>query len=625
MIMMKSNIKRFIIKSFFLIFLIYSMPAFALHSTYTRPLLSAIYYARNELLKAGWHQETTQAIITVNGAWFTFLKETHENDFYKQINLLKQLGHSAIINRFLRQHPETAGLLALSDDPIQLIKILRKTYCYNILTSFYAIYTTVIEVQLLTQALEKHRDLMCHLAKRGILGIETIFIFPRQTKGAKEYDAWLERVFSKYLQHSDEQLAEIIAFLIENGQNIRQRLNKDPHFYNDFRKKLWPALMRVVDHFGAFEWLANDPYIWDLLALKEGELLLNKWGLGPISLLFGEGSYPLEMRPIIIQMLLQGDDNTVEALFRYKDEPLFRQLMYRPLSTRTQTALANQLVKVCPNYPEQVCPDLPHHLRYFSSITDNAALAEEVGVLSDGPITWIPFHGSYYAFKKMSEGREVTTEDIINMGLDALIFIPSALFAKPFSQAVQPLGKELILNIGVIGLEGLTFTPYPYHLVKPLGKFAIRTGNRTSKILNQHYQGTSQTVAIEQGTKIILPSTTRQVAAVMKQNQHILNSSRQKLKKQISYEVTEPILFLHEKAGHRGRYAMRVVDFEAKIFIRHDAKVVMTPTRCAVDQFFQETAERALSTPTTRFNKRKVSAWQQNISAWWLINAAVAP
>jgi hypothetical protein len=373
-----------------------------------QPILAVDDYVLNELLKAGWRIDTAINVVAINSTWFTTLKQEHEDDFHYQIKLLKQLSHSAYVSDFLRRYPETAGLLAISDNPSLLVKTLNKPDCYNALTRFYALHSSPTDIQLLTVALDKHRDIMCDIAERGILGSEMVFIFPRHSKGATEYDAWLEDIFSKYLWHStDAQLAEIIGFLIERGQDIRQRLNNDSEFYNRFRRELWPAFMRVVHNNGAFDWLVNDPHIWDLLAIDKGEALLEKWGLAPVGLLFGEDSYPTDMQPIVIDILLEGDDDTVDALYKYKDELQFRELMRRGFSASTQAALASKLATLCPNYPEQGCPDLPQHLRYFVSITDNAALAEEIGPAPSGLVTWLPFYGSYYAGKKMLQGREI--------------------------------------------------------------------------------------------------------------------------------------------------------------------------------------------------------------------------
>lgn len=600
----------------------YSPLASAASPDDTAFLESTADYALSELLKAGWRENAAKAVVELNKKWFTVLKQEHENDFHHQIKLLKQLNSSAIVSQFLYQHPETAGLLALTDNPTELVKTLNKPDCYNALTSFYALHPTPTEVEQLTRALQTHQETMCRLAGRGMVGSETVFMFPRNTPGAKEYDAWLEQVLCKYNQRTSEQLAEIVAFLIEQGQHIRHRLDKTREFYKNFRKNLWPALMRVVDNNGAFELLANDPHIWDLLALKEGEFLLNKWGLGPINLLFGENSYPADMQPIIIQILLQGDDNTVEALLKYQDEPLFRDLMRRQLSASTQAALANQLANMCPDYPLEACPDLPHHLRYFASLSDNSALAEEVGPPPTGPATWLPFHGSYYAIKKMTQGRELSNEDMLKLGLDALVFVPAFVFAGAFSGAAQPLiGDEIIVNLGIIGLD---LTPHTYHLVKPLGKFVILAGNQTSKILiPQADQKMTQEVVILQGQKIIIPGASTQVAAVIKQNQRQLIQIGQQQTEQNSYEVTKPIIFVKEKAGLRGRNTMRLVEFETKVFMRYDTQIVMNPTRGLGHQFFTQTTEIALSEPPMTRQHAKPSAWQQNISAWWLLNATV--
>ena len=586
------------------------MPVLAVRAT--QPPISAVDdYVLNELLKAGWRKEAAIAVVAVNSAWFTILKQEHEEDFYYQIKLLKQLNHSAYVSDFLHRHPETAGLLAISDNPSLLVKTLNKPDCYNALTHFYALHNSPTDIQLLTEALEQHREIMCDIAERGILGGEMVFIFSRHSKGAKEYDAWLEDIFSKYLWHSsNDQLAEIMGFLLERGPDIRQRLNHEPEFYNRFRRELWPAFMRVVHDNGAFDRLVNDPHIWDLLAIDKGEELLEKWGLAPVGLLFGEGCYPAEMQPTIIDILLEGDDNTVDALYKYKDELQFRELMQRGLSMGTLAALASKLATLCPNYPEQGCPDLPQHLRYFVSITDNAALAEEIGPPPSGPVTWLPFYGSYYTVKKMMQGRELTGGDALSVGFDALAIIPITVVAGKIS--------------------------------KPLGKTIQKFGD-TSKTVSQKLDRKKPSqFELKQGQKTKLLQKSDSLSVLMQKNQQI----GKQFNNLISYDVTKFIRFLHQKAGRRGRNTMRFLGLEARVFMRQDAKVVMNPSQGLSGYFFKETSKRALSdvigeragyTVTVlevapkalemsrrsarllAKSKKKVTAWQQNISAWWLM------
>lgn len=543
--------------------------------------LSAADEARNEFLKAGWSMDVANAVVTVNKNWFNILKKEHTYDFYQQINLLKKLNQSTIVISFLRQHPETAGLFALSDQPRTLVKILKKPACYHVLTRLFALHATHSAIHKLIEALEHHRDLICTLGQRGIFQSETVFIFPRNTKGAIEYDAWLERVFDKYLRHSDEQLSDIVMFITQNGQNIRKRLNHKPDFYQNFRKKLWPSLERVVYHHGTFAELAHLPEIWNILAHQGGEALLKKWGVSrPLHILLSKG----HLQTFMIQTLLECDANTLEAFLNYQDEPLFRHLMQRRLSAATWAALSQQLLQICPNYPEQTCPTLPYHLRYFSSISHNTALAQEMGVLPDGAIAWIPFHSSYYAITKITEGRDLTGEDILNMGLDMLTLVPSFLFAKPFSGFAYPLKNGVVFNISTIGLS---FTPYRYHLVKPFSKFVILTGRHTSKILIQE--------SIKSSQKQPLNMTTV--------HQNVILSK-------IKYHIP---------------YTIKLLKFETDVFMRQDETVVMLPSNGLSRHFFRETVIKALSAPNTPLKKTKISAWQQNISAWWLMNAAMPP
>ncbi len=325
------------------------------------------------------------------------------------------------------------------------------------------------------------------------------------------------------------------------------------------------------------------------------------------------------MQPIIISMLLQGDDNTVEALFRYQNEPLFRELIRRPLSVITQAALANKLLNLCPNYPEQACPDLTDSLRSLASITNQVALAEEVGVLPNGPITWLPYHGSYYAIKKMTDGRELSGDDLLNLGLDALSLVPAAFFAGPFGPSIQPLTESFIVNLGhfsVAGLEALSFTPYPYHLVKPISSFMIRTGNRTTKMIIKNSQINQQDTNINHAERVLIAEITRSIGALVEESQKIFKHSGER----IFYEMTQPIVFINKIRFEQNRSGntMRLLEFEASIFMRRDRKLVMLPNK-PYKAFFNKIGKKAL------FVQKDLSAWQQMISAWWLMNTAVAP
>ena len=63
-------------------------------------------------------------------------------------------------------HPETASLLAAAPE----------------------------DAAALANALEIHRSLVCRLIKRGLIGSQALFIFPRNNAGALEYDRWLSDV-----------------------------------------------------------------------------------------------------------------------------------------------------------------------------------------------------------------------------------------------------------------------------------------------------------------------------------------------------------------------------------------------------------------------------------------------
>lgn len=553
------------------------------------PLSATGVYVVGELQAAGWDQATAEAVVKVNDQWFTMLKKHDQSRLNRQVGLLKSFYPSHSVRDFLIKHPEVAGLLISSSDPKLVVNMLGDSQeCYNIFTNLYMIHLTVREAQLLTEALKKHRDILCDLAKRGFFGSETVFVFPRETRGAKEYDKWLRGVFDLvFLKHADadEEIAELIGFLIEKGATIRQRLNKDPDFYKYFRRNLWPKLMDVVKKQGAFELLANDPYIWDLLALEEGETILNKWGLGPVSLLFGDANYPKDMQFLIIQILLVGDDNTVNALFRYKDEPLFHDLLRRQLRLDVQAAAINQLDGLCQSHSQKVCPELSNRLQNWRRLT-NRALVEEVGPAPSGAVTWIPFYGSYYSAKKWLQGRELDPGDMLNLGLDALIIIPITRLAKFGGGLVSTPSKEAIEKI--IARKGI------------------------------------QQTAFKRGQKVIVSKASRPISYAILQNKRSIISQLAKSSKEVvTFKVTKPLQLLYQKTGTAINSFRRINKLDATIMLHNTKMVIAGAGRklgdAIFDQIFEKTAETILEAAIAGTAVIVIIPQQQ--SAWWLLNA----
>src|SRR5262249_20573375 len=147
-------------------------------------------------------------------------------------------------------------------------------------------------------------------------------------------------------------------------------------------------------------YLGNDR-LWDLLALPEGEPLLRDWGRLAIALLFDRNqAYPADLHESVIRALLAGDNLTVQALFKYRAEPLFHKLLKRPLKKETLAAALKKLF--------QEGPASPAVLQKFTHLTDEA-LTDYVGPPPEGIKTWVPCYYTYYVTWKLWNGLDPTT------------------------------------------------------------------------------------------------------------------------------------------------------------------------------------------------------------------------
>ena len=166
-----------------------------------------------------------------------------------------------------------------------------------------------------------------------------------------------------------------------HGRPIRQRLQDVEIFRDRFRDDLWHRLERAASR--GVELYLGDDRIWDLLALDNSEELLTHCGLLATKLVYGYPrkdlpAYPEQLHPKITQILLRREQLPIQALLKFRREPLFHMLLTRNLSSETLAAALAKLFQAGPSYPNE--------LARFARLSD-AALAKEVRPPPEGLIT----------------------------------------------------------------------------------------------------------------------------------------------------------------------------------------------------------------------------------------------
>ena len=548
------------------------------------------------LTDAGWTQQALGRVIALNADWFAILERDAPDAFSDQLRCLKRLGNRPQVLDFLKTFPETAGLLATADDPEELVEILDTDDAKRtLLMGLFVRYLGRREITALATALKGNRDLICRLIERGLVGTEVLFIFPRTGLGASDYEKWLQDNITTGLAGSDEDLASFIQFALLQGRDLLDQLNTDESFRTQFRTELWPKLLRVVNRKDeALEFYMDAPDLWRLLALEDGEVLLERRGMLAAALLFGPNAYPKELQPRVIHILLSGDGITFQALTegKFRKDPLFHKLLERPLTGPVLAAALNKLFEQGTNYRPL--------LEKYNRLT-NEVLAEEVGPPPMGIQTWLPFYTHYMIARKLWQGRDPSTQEWVEAGVDttlevATLIFPAAKGGKLVTQTVKNAGRKA-------GEK---------ELARETAELGIKAAQK--KLSNE---------AVEQLTKAGMEGQARKwaVTQALTEMQRSYRSMMQAIEKATSFEITDPVKFFYQHSNFGRESYKRLTNLEARVFMRGDGKVFVHVDRLAyaqVKRFLNEMFKIKAKEVITEVDEAQ--NWQRHVAAWWLLN-----
>lgn len=580
-------------------------------------------YVRS-LTEAGWNHEAASAVVELNAEWFSIMAEENPNGLERQLKLLAELGKHVGVHGFLREHPETAGLLAGCDDPEQLAASLEvNADQYPVLAALYMQHASPEDASELAKALHRNRDLIFKLQQRGLIGCEVLFLFDRQHPSTEVYENWLREVISYKLQASDVELASFVNLVMHHGPLIRHRLRDDQMFRNYFHTTLWPRFQRAADGENRlFELYLNEPRVWDLLALDEGEELLKRCGQLALLLLYGYPEikvhpYPQSLHPKIIQILLQGNELAIRCLYELRQETLFHEFLTRDLSPHSFRAALHQLSLAGPNYPEL--------LAYYQRLSD-VALAEELKPAPSGIITWIPLYYTVYEVpKKLLQGRTLTTMDILSATIDP-IFLVIDIIGPIVSREALLIGSKEAAELAARELAE-----------KGSEKLFVITLRDSGLDLARKQLG--KEVGEKMSEEELLNWC---ITATISEMQHAVQGA---LNKATTFEITRPLQFMYENFGLDRKVFKRITGLEPRLFMRGDSKVFVrlnnlpsvmlgkwggvlferTAQDLSMGMVFESDLGQMIVEGVTKeviSSAQAFRAWQQNASAWWLLHAS---
>lgn len=552
----------------------------------------------DRFVRAGWSVAAAAALLELNCDWFTMLSTSHSLAFSKQLTLLIDLGNHQRLMPFLANHPESGALFAVSEQPDDLLRLFESTGAdYDFLVNLYVLHAAPLDGKLLTDALRNNGDLISRLYRRGLVGSEVIFFFERSSESGFEYDQWLREVFTVKLDRGDDELASLLNMVLKHGPEIRLRLRDNDSFRRTFRATIWPRLVRVAaDNLNMFDLYLDDPRIWDLLALPEGEELLRLRGLLPIDLLYGysdsgRAPYPEDLHGTVIQALLLGDEQTIRALVKFRAEPLFHDLARRDVSSSVKNAAFTRLFEAGAAYQEL--------LQRYNVMTDEG-LRGEVGPPPGVLKNWTPFYYTLWEVpKKIFQGRNPTTTDWFNSLADPVSFL-------------YPILK---IGVAVVNVKQTFFT--------------FEEDDRNESDLRQ----TGLEIAGAQlGPELASRLSSQELIpfGVTGMLTRMQDSYREKVSTLTVVDSTGVVRFMfgYSGASHSSLAALDLV--EGHILLRGDGRLVVQPgndfSGPEVRDYLVETARRFVlnsappgPAPSLPDN---LKGWRQNISGWWLMQAS---
>lgn len=564
---------------------------------------------RNRFIQEGWTPAAADRFLGLNGGWFAMLRRENPLAYGKQLTLLAALGNYRRLMPFLEEHPESAALFAVAEKPAQRLRLFESAGGdYDFLVNLYVVHAAPMDAELLTDALRNNGDLITRLYRRGLVGSEAIFFFDRTDESGYEYDQWLREILTVKLDKPDAELASLLNMVLKYGPEIRLRLRSEESFRLAFRATIWPKLVRVAtDNHDMFDVYLADPRIWDLLARPEGEELLRLRGPLPIDLLYGypelgRAPYPADLHGTVIQALLRGDEQTIRALMKFRDEPLFHALARRAVSSSVKTAAFKKLFEAGNNY---------QNLLQRYNIMSDEGLQDEVGPPPNLLQTWMPFYYTLWEVPhKLHQGRNPTSTDWFNSLADPVSFL-------------YP-----ILKIGVAVVN-----------VRKTVLAIDQEGKIDSDLKKTSMQIAKQQLGAELAAKLsdqeLIPFGVTGMLTRMQE------TYREKVSSTTIVDSTGPVRFMLGYSG-TSHSSLESLNFIAgRILLRGDGRLLIQPG----NDFPGKEVNRYLATSTQGFvaasldphpGRKKVAAggvphqsdhadltaWRQNVSCWWLMQTS---
>ncbi|OWK35831.1 hypothetical protein FRUB_08394 [Fimbriiglobus ruber] len=506
---------------------------------------------------------------------------------------LRVLGRAPLARRMVKNHPEYACALADLIDADSAAKVMNENEAdVPALLNILLLTEDRLAKEKAVKVFARHGAFLAKFQKRGLLGLETLFLENADTEADRKYDEWLSAALGGA---SEYDLGALLLFAFVDGSEIRHRMATETPFCHKF-SELWQRLLKVCDDVGQpLELHIGHPKLWDLLLREDGQKLLEMLGPVATELFFGTHWMTDELRNRLAQLTVRGYRNIIEAALmgKFKDHPLFHKLLKAKLPDELLGGAVEQLQSQGDSYYQR--------LGELAGICDDTdKFREQVRGKEPSSFDWVPFYDTYTVGRKLLAGERITGDEWLGLGLDAadvVLTVGTVGASKAETEVVKQTLKQAVKKQALVQAE------------KRIGQAMIKTATR--KIASETARNSAR------GGKVAVADVGRWLFS------SLLEPKNLNLLPKIEHDITGPTKFLYRNLAP-GRESFKfATGLEARVFMRKDAHVVLR-----LDSVVERTAlsesEKYLTSKVNELVDPHGEHAKQLQAAWFLANNAPA-
>jgi len=584
------------------------------------------------LRKAGWKKPIIASWLEVNQKRLDITQEMAPELVSEELRLLKDLA-PPLIQQFIKEFPEAAGLLIISNDPASLVETIRRNSgeIQPWLINSFLLTVDGQSIAQWTEAVARHGPQVAFLQQyypalpwRPLFALETQMLNPK----AKElYGKWLDEILAvEILKRSADVVTSRVMFALSSSEEVINRLESNQGGFRDKfihgpegNQGIWPRLREAAikiqrdqpDGTDILQYCYLDPLLLDFFHRPDSKELFEIAGYDAAEILCGENKVNAALEPLIVSMWKAGHLDLPRHIVQFHNNGHFLGLL-DSLKKRENWGLLNDACRRLQEKGDGWSKEASYLAKFNEKVLRQELHSKEPSI--------IPGAAMFSLCQKWHDGRRIGAADLAFAALDAvdIVLIPVGIATGGSSVAMTaPLkaaGKKAVGEIA----ENMAESVIKKHGRKALQQ-TLRTGSRESA---EKLAKESIGVLGKQNPRgPIFEAFSKLPAEIQKATA-----------KGLQIDITGPVksgFAISKKMQVGGDPFRKVLHLEPRLFMRPDGRVFINLLNVAAAP--RSPVTLCLARNTTEFAAiealpmeqiaEAAYSWEEQVSAWWVGHA----